>query len=343
MNPYIPTLVVRTRHAVAAVEMNGAPVGDASPDRHLALPLSDSGEYYIGIFPLSDDERRYYPVVRKLRFSNGVLQCEHSSDVEAYAWPGGIYEAVFGPGVFPTQPEAVFPYTIDQAELPDGCLATLYYENGLRLAVEDGMRLRYGAVLGEAQNGKLYPLQNGMLCATAGSPDIPGGELPEQYGTELIVLDKEYTELLHITGSAVGLENNNAIRFTRMDTLLMHERRQVYRLTDGKYIAEEPALGFFTHAPRHLLSTKEILRAFCESVRYGLWDEAFSYLSPGLAAGLTPQTVRDCMGGFTGIRAPYVNDDQMLGLCYPPKDGVIPVRVFTFAFDNEKIDNILEE
>ena len=85
------------------------------------------------------------------------------------------------------------------------------------------------------------------------------------------------------------------------------------------------------------------MRAFCEAVRYRLWEEAFSYLSPGLAAGLTPETIRECMGDFTDLRAPYANEDCMLGLCFPEKDGVVQVRVFTFSFDHGKIDNISEE
>ncbi len=343
MKPYMPTLVVRTRQSVAAVELNGAPVGDASPDRHLALPLSDSGEYYIGIFPLSDDERRYYPVVRKLLFQNGALLPALSGDVEAYAWPGGIYEAVFSPGVLPAPQETVFPFTVQQLSLPDGCVATLYYENSLRLAIEQGQRLRCGAILGEEYTGRLQLLQNGMLCVVAGKTNLPGGELPEKYGATLLVLDKDYHEALRISGNAVGMENETAVRFTRLPTLLWHERRQVYRYQDGAFQAEEPALGFFTHAPRQLTQGREVMRAFCEAVRYRLWEEAFSYLSPGLAAGLTPETIRECMGDFTDLRAPYANEDCMLGLCYPEKDGVVQVRVFTFSFDHGKIDNISEE
>ncbi len=342
MIPYMPTLVVRTRQAVAAIELNGTPVGDASPDRHLALPLSDSGEYYIGIYPLADDERRYYPVVRKLRFQNGALLPILSGDVKAYAWPGGIYEAIFSPGVLPAPQETVFPFTIDQLTLPDGCIATLYYENGLRVAIEQGQRLRCGAVLGEEHAGRLQLLQNGFLCVVAGKPNLPGGKLPEKYGAKLLILDNEYHEALRISGNAVGLENENVVRFTRLPTLLWHEHRQVYQYQSGVFEAEEPILGFFTHTPRQLAGDGEVMRAFCEAVRYGLWEEAFSYLSAELAAGLTPQTIRECMGDFVDLRTPYVNEDHMIGLCYQEQDGAVPVRVFTFSFSNGKIDNILE-
>lgn len=343
MNPYISTLVVRTRHTVAAVELNGAPVGDVSPDRHIAVPLSESGDYYIGIFPLTDDGRRFYPVVRKLRFQNGALLPALSGDVEAYAWPGGIYEAVFSPGVFPAPEETVFPFTVDQLTLPDGCIATLYYENGLRIAIEEGKRLRCGAMLGREHTGKLQLLQDGMLCIVAGKPNLPGGELPGKYGTTLLVLDKEYHEALRIFGNAAGMENETAVLFTRLPTLLRHERRQAYRYRDGTFHADEPVLGFFTHTPRQLTEEREVMYAFCEAVRYQLWEEAFSYLSPELAAGLTPETIRACMGEFADLRAPYANEDRMIGLCYPQNEGAMQVRVFTFSFTKGKIDNIMED
>lgn len=343
LKPYMPMLVVRTHHANVAVEMNGAAVGEASPGEHLALPLSDSGEYYIGIYPLSDGEFRYYPKVRKLCFAGGVLQPVESGDVEVYAWPGGVYESVLEPGILPELPEPVFPFTIDQLTLSDGCIATLYYENGLRLAVEEGTRIRYGTHLSAAHTGKLSLAQNGMLCAIAGEPELPGGDVPEDYGGALLILDSDYHELLRISGHAVGFHNEAATRFQRLHTQLGHERKQIYRWTGGEFAAEEPQLGFFTHTPMPPAPGREIIRAFCEAVRYELWEEAFSYLSPGLHDGLDIDTVHECMGEFIGCRLPLSRQEHAMGLIYPAKDGIQPVRVFSFAFENGLIDNISED
>ena len=139
------------------------------------------------------------------------------------------------------------------------------------------------------------------------------------------------------------MENETAVLFTRLPTVLQHERRQVFRLEDGVFHAEEPVLGFFTHTPRQLTQEREVMYSFCEAVRYQLWEEAFSYLSLELAAGLTPETIRACMGEFTDLRAPYANEERMIGLCYSKNEGAVPVRVFTFSFTNGKIDNIIED
>ena len=74
-----------------------------------------------------------------------------------------------------------------------------------------------------------------------------------------------------------------------------------------------------------------------------LWEEALSYLTPPLKEGLTPETMRLFFGEFTGVRLPFSRQEKALGLTYPPKDGVVPVRVFSFAFDGDKIDNITED
>ena len=159
----LPMLVVRTRNATAAVEMNGVLMGEVEENAYLALPLAESGEYYIGIYPILRNAHHYFPVVRKLKFVQGELKPVESTDVEVYAWPGNVCEAIFTPGVLPTEKRAVFPYTVDQVRLPDGCTATLFYENGLRIAVEEGMRIRYGTVLGELCAGRLLVKPNGHV------------------------------------------------------------------------------------------------------------------------------------------------------------------------------------
>ncbi|HWR23960.1 MAG TPA: hypothetical protein VN366_10860 [Feifaniaceae bacterium] len=343
MKPYMPMLLLRTRYAHAAVELNGRLIGEASPEGHLVLPLDNDTEYYIGVYPLSGDAYGLYPVVRKLRFQDGLPQPVQSADVELYAWPDSVYEAVLSPGALPAQPVTVFPYTVDQISLPDGCVATLYYDSGLKFAVEGGVRILYGTTLLEGRTGNVSLAGDRALCVVAGEADLPGGDLPEGYGKMLLVLDQSYQEKLRIAGDAVGMQKEHAVSFTRLDTLLMHERKEIYRYTGGEYIKEEPAVGFFTHSPPPPMPGRQLVRAFCEAVLLELWDEALSYLTPALQDGLAPETMRQFFGEFTGVRLPFSRQDKAIGLTYPPKDGVVPVRVFSFTFDGDKIDNITED
>jgi hypothetical protein len=343
MRTFLPTLIIRTANATAAIELNGALVGEASPSSHLALPLSENGDYYIGVHPLADEGGRYYPVTRKLKFCDGNLQPPQSGDVTAYAWPDGVFEAVLSPGRLPRRATPVFPYTIDQRTLPDGCVATLYYEDGLRLAVEQGPRLVFGAILGDIRSGSIIIKENGLLAAVAGEPRIPGAQCLVGFGEKVVVLNRQYQEIIRVAGDAVGFERDNIIAFSRLFTALGHERRQVYGYRDSAYFEEEPQIGFFTHSPAAPQPGRSTIRAFCDAVRHNLWDEAFSCLTSGLQAGLHKEIILSCLGEFTGCRTPLARQDSAIGLTYAPSGGVIPVRLFSFAFEDGKIDNLTEE
>ncbi len=343
MKPYMPILLLRTRYAHAAVELNGRLIGEVSPEGHLMLPLNNDTEYYIGVYPLRDDVYSLYPVVRKIHFQDGAPLPLQSADVELYAWPDTVYEAVLSPGVLPVQPVTVFPYTVDQISLQDGCVATLYYDNGLKFAVEDGARILYGTTLLEGRTGSVRLIGNRVLCVVAGEANLPGGDLPDGYGGMLLILDQSYQEKLRIAGDAVGMQKEHAVSFTRLPTLLMHERKEIYRYSGEEYAKEDPAIGFFTHTPPAPMPGRQLMRAFCEAVLLGLWDEALSYLTPELQEGLTPDTMRQFFGEFTGVRLTFSRQEKAIGITYPPKDGVVPVRVFSFTFDGDKIDNITED
>lgn len=47
----VPLLVIRA-DTPALVEVNGHPAGECGADAHIALPLSDSGDYYVALLPL---------------------------------------------------------------------------------------------------------------------------------------------------------------------------------------------------------------------------------------------------------------------------------------------------
>ncbi len=339
----MPVLMIRTASSRAAIELNGNIIGEATQEAHIALPLSDSGEYYIGIYPLEDDERRYYPVVRKLSFDKGALLALKSDDVKAYEWPGGVYEAIFSPGMFMQREEPVFPFLSDQLVLSGGRIATLYYEDGLRLAIEEGPKVRFGTFISQHKEGRLLLKQNGLLYAFYGLPDLPGGIVPEGYAKGVLVLNSQHEELIRIEGEAVGLLEDEIIRFTRLDTLLMHERREVFSIKGNKVEAKAPSIGFFTHTPKKREQSNEIIRAFCDAVRYGLWDEAFSYLTHSLGEGLTSAEITACLGDFCACRPPLSRAESAMGLVYPAQNGISQVRMFTFSFLGGLIDNLAED
>ncbi len=335
MLSYLPTLALRTRHTAVAVEVNGTLVGECLPQGHVALPVSDSGEYYIAVTPLYDDARRYYPIMRKLCFRDGVLIPPVSGDVEAYLWPGGVVEAVIAPGILPQPAHPSFPFTVDQLDLPDGCTATLYYEGGLRLAVEQGNRIRYGAMLCSGQTGRLERWKGGALVA-----------ISDEGPATLLALGSRYQELLRVQADEVDWRDSEAVCINRLPTMLGHEVRQCWEFQPGEgggaFLPSEPKRGFFTHSPAPPQEGEGLLRAFCEAVCHGFYEEAQEYMTPSLQEGLNPETLREFLGNFIQCRTPLSNSDHMIGLCYPPEEGLHPVRVFSFSTQEGLIDDIEE-
>ncbi len=340
MLSYMPSLVLRTRYTAAAVELNGALAGECAPEegRYLAFPLSGSGDYYISIMPLEDHIRRYYPVMRKLAFRDGLIEPVQSDDVEVYAWPGGVYEAVLSPGILPKEPFASFPFTVDRLELADGLVATMYFEGGMRLAVEEGTRVIYGTAFSSSQTGRIIPWEQGGLAAVAG--DGP---------QTILVLSREYEELLRVSGDAVEWDDGTLTCIERLPTLCGHERKRVWRYVapegapfSGGFEAQPTEAGFFTREPPVGLAGPALLQAFCEAVREGMLEEARAYMTPSLQETLDLDTLQAFFGGFEDCRPPITDRDRLIGLTYPPNGGVRPVRLFEFALINGLIDDVSE-
>jgi hypothetical protein len=68
----VPALIIYA-DTPSLIEVNAQPVGEASPASHIALPVSDSGDYYITAAPLYDSEdMRRYSITRKLSLEEGA-------------------------------------------------------------------------------------------------------------------------------------------------------------------------------------------------------------------------------------------------------------------------------
>lgn len=343
MRNFMPIFILRVKGVEAAIEINGAIIGTVSTDDYITLPVSENGEYYIGVFPLKNDgTRRFYPLLRKITLSNGEITSAPCDDVEIFAWPNGMYELIFTLGEYTQNDSGVFPYIVEKMKLPDGCIATLYYENGLKLAIEKDSRVIYGTAFDSVNDGEMRLNKKGMLIVSAGTPDIEYA--PEGYGKVLLILNEAYSELLRVSADAVGLENSSAIAFETLGTILKHEKKRVFNYNGGAFVEQEPAIGFFTRIQPVPKAGSEMSRAFCEAVMLGEWDEAYLYLTPELKEGLTKSIISDCLGEFTGCREAFASKDNLIGLTYSGGDnGVMPVRVFLFEYNNGLIDNLSEE
>lgn len=339
MESVLPMLAV-CADVPSLIEINGKLCGEVSDSGHVAFPLSDTGDYYICAVPLRDTpEARRFAVTRKISFADGILQPPEAADVRICVWPGGAYEFFLSPGILPTPTASVFPYSISQVDWREGRRErrySLYYESGLRLAVEEDGQIVSGYSLGDGLKGEISLLDVGsarvLIAKIAGKPE-----------ERLLAFNFEGELLLDVCAEAVGIEDGCPYTVRRCATLRRHEYRRKYDYRDGKFQAQPEEQGFFSREETFPTEENEIAAAFCEAVREGWKEEAWQYLVPELAAGLDFQEVRSFIGNFFRCRTPFSDAaGRLLGLIYKGERNVDRARLMQFEFENGRIANISE-
>lgn len=337
----VPLLVIRA-DTPALVEVNGHPAGECGADAHIALPLSDSGDYYVALLPLADcADARLYPVTRKISFERGSISARPAPDVGICAWPGGVFELTMHAGRLRCDSAGRVPYRIDRIEPRLGGRAfqlTLYYESGLKLSIEENGRPLGGYALGEGETGTLNVVELGGASYVA-------VHTQGRHSERLLLLNAGMEEALDVSAAAVRIEGGAVEAIDPLGTLLGHERRVRYQYEIGEGFVAAPAeIGFFTCAPRTPRGTLERAVAFAEAIREGFEAEALSYLSEDLAAAIGFDALREFLGSFTAARPPISDGSgRFLGLIAAEDGNLSCARLYEFEFEEDgRIGNITE-
>ncbi len=337
----IPLLVIRA-DAPSLVEVNGCPAGECGPSAHVALPLSDSGDYYVGLLPLSDtNDARLFPVTRKISFLGGSISVRPAPDVDVCAWPGGVFELFMHAGRLRCGSACRAPYHIDRIEPRLGGRVfrlTLYYENGLKLSIEEGGRSLYGYALGEGDGGALSLVDFGGAAHVAVEAHSPGKK-------RLLLLSAAMEEVLDVSAASVRMAGDEVECIDPAGTLLGHERRVRYRYAKGSGFVPGPAeTGFFTIPPRAPHGTLERAISFAEAVREGFEGEAMACLAEDLASTISFGALGEFFGAFTAVRPPVSDGSgRFLGFITEEDGNLSSARLYEFEFSEDgRIENITE-
>lgn len=339
MESVLPLLIIRS-DVHSLIEVNGRMEGEVLPDGHLALPLSDTGDYYICAIPLKDEtSARRYCVTRKLSVQDGVVEPPHSDDVELCTWPGSAYELFLRPGTLPREAHRAPPFTLSELTWRQGQTErrfTLYYENGLRLCVQEAGAILCAYTLGEGDTGALSFTEVDGTKLLAASVQAGARQ-------RLLIVDYDFAVLLDITADAVLLEDGRPCAIHRKDTLLGHEQRILYALGKDGFAPLDAQVGFFTHAYRPPQDRLSAAIAFCEAVREGLEEEARSYLAQDLAKALDFNDIREFFGDFDCCRPPLSDrSGRLLGLIYHSGAHLKSAQLFEFEYEGAMISNVTE-
>ncbi|HWS30270.1 MAG TPA: hypothetical protein VN512_09195 [Clostridia bacterium] len=334
----VPLIIIRAdTHAL--IEVNGQYIGECDKLSYVAMPVSDSGDYYVCALPLEDAELRY-PVTRKLSFESGTVTAPRASDVTLCAWPGGVYELFLETGSFLKHARPAFPHTIDTLEYTVNKhrrSLTLYYENGLRLSVDENERTLAAYALGQGDGGSLSMFSVGEKRFAKVTANLDDKQV------RLLLLDQNLDAALDITADAVRTTEETVEQIVYLDTLQKHERVTRYRLAGDAFEAYEEEMGFFTHAYAYPNSRIFLVQAFCEAVREGFEEEARGYLTDDLNAEFSFVEIKDFLGNFASVRPPVSDKSgRYMGLIEMEGERLSTARLYEFSFEGEKISDIAE-
>lgn len=333
----VPLIIIRA-DCPALIEVNGQLLGECAEGAHVALPVSDTGDYYICALPLNADPPRW-PVTRKLRLEEGRLCGLPAADVSICAWPGGVYELYLHTGRDLSRRGIQFPRTLDQLSYSVGNrrrTLTLYQEDGLRLCIEDGGKPRTGLALGEGSYGAL-------AIYTAGGRQFAAVRTVGESGERLLMLDSDLNAALEISAAHISLEEEGVCAIDPLGTQVGHELRTLYSYSAGAFQASQPETGFFTRAYTRPLPGPALSTAFCEAVREDFREEALSYLTPALREDLDFEEIKDFLGNFQQCRPPLSDErGTLLGLIAEEGDRLQSARLYEFTFEGDAIADIAE-
>ncbi len=344
----IPLLVVQSK-TPAAVEVNGTFVGEIGEDiGAVSLPVSHTGDVYVSVLPLGGKRgAQLFSVTRKLTFNRGELIVPERTDgMRLIRWPGGVFALEIEPGELTPRPLYSFPFTIAALDWLDA-RATLFYENGLHLLVEDAHeKLLFGHTIAtHARSGTLFPRKSPQ------GDDLLFVHINEPEEERLLCIrhkkGRYSVAFEHAAEGFTVAEDGRVKCLKRLDTHLKHERRSVFAFDGGKFslVSSEPP-----HRVMRPVTPEDTVIAFIEAVQNRFEREAQSYLSKELCESVDFTDVVEFMGEFDSwIRPLHSTQEEencvYMGISRKASENVFDARMFKFELDDAsppRIDNFRE-
>ncbi|MDO5111054.1 MAG: hypothetical protein Q4E65_01995 [Clostridia bacterium] len=318
----VPLMILRA-DTDALIEVNGHLLGECGAQGYAAMPVSDTGDYYVRAIPLTAGHQ---PITRKISFEGGKLRTAAIADADVCLWPGGVVECSLQTRTAPVWQEK--PIVLAQTTF-NAYTLTLYRENEVRLSVEQQGKPLYAYALGQGEDGVFLPYGEYLGVLVRGERE------------RLVLLNGSMQDVLDIHGDAVFLEEEPAA-IERIGTRLGHERRVRYRLTASGFLPQRPETGFFTRSYAPPQDEMGVSVAFFEAVREGWEEEAMGYLTQSLRQSFSFADICAFLGEFGEVRPPVsCRNGSVMGLVHK-QEGVMRARLYRLAFEQGKIDNLEE-
>lgn len=338
----LPMLAISTTEP-CFVEVNSEPIGATDKATPAILPVAESGEYYITIWPIGIYSKGIaIPSLYRLKMVDGVPICdEYSRGLKLIDWDG-LIEVISAPSVF-SDPNRLPNHPVSLGSIKyqyRGAKATveLYYENGIRISVDRGEGTPLvGFAIGEGNTGELGILDVGkqrLLTISIKADDFK----------RLVILNGNMDTVLDVRGDLAGIIDGYPTVIHELGTVKGHQKRIRHECRGGGAVSLPAETGFFTRSPADLKNDYDTAVAFCEAIMLKRFTEAFDLLSEELRSSLEIDDLKDFLGDFKVCRAAPIAGIAgtiIVGVADEWSHITCP-RLFQFETENGHIANVNE-
>lgn len=304
------------------------------------LPVSPHGDVFISCFPVfGESEECFLPLTVHLSLKDG-LPDNRVYGCTLYLGDDGIIGVELCPvrAYAPLPPQS--PFAVERALF--SCLgrphaATLYHDNGWRVALEDLSRdmLLLCQPIKDFRRGRVAAVR----CFSPADILVTG---EGERGPRCLLFTP-------VAGRFVLIADENA-RADAKERMLEctqplsdtagHEARYSITMINGEAQRSMPVYGFFAGKQKPLDAPNDIVRAFCEAVVLREIDEALGYLTPDLREGMTAADLTEFFGGFSHVYEVSGDGPCTLWLAYPLMENVYRLQCYECECEGNLITNI---
>lgn len=335
---HLPVLLIRVPHVACALFVNGALLGKSTDNP--VLPVSPDGMVYITCLPIAGEVQAPVLPLTVCFSLNGGLPNAAVHGCTLYIDADGVIDVSLSLPALPHLPPDP-PYMVNRAAFTWNRyphVATLYYDNGWRVAIEDVHHdtLLLCHTIRDFSSGEV----RSVCCFTAGDVLVTG-EGPNGPRC-LLYTPRQGSYALAIDENATCEAGNQALECTAplFDTV-GHQMRYSMTWEEDRLVRSEPVYGFFTNAITPPAMPAAACTALMDAVKLSLLEEALSYLTDELGEGMTLDDLSGFFGSFDHVHSVTGEGPCTLSLAYVSYENVYYLQSYTCEMDGLRVANIL--
>lgn len=336
----LPVLHLTVPSGPCALFVNGTLCGNSADVP--VLPVSPNGTIFITCLPIAQEENAsILPLTVRLSLKDGLPDAPVFG-CKLFLYSDGVMDVQLCPQLLPLS-KAEQPYSASRTLFtlqgrPHN--ATLYQDNGWRIAIEDIGRdmLLICHHIRDFKEGRVQAVH----CFSPSDVHVTG-QGPHGPRSLLFTPIKGRYTLIADEDAYSTVANHTLVCTKPLHDTADHEMQYTLSFHEDTLSRSAPVFGHFVAKPDPVASPALICKALCEAVALSLEEEAFSYLTPDLADGMTLTDLFDFFGQFDHVHGVEGEGPFTLLLAQVLYENVFRLQSYVCEMEGLKIANILPQ